>query len=219
MNIEQIDTSGRTPYFSIDEVNNVEVEDSDIAKMLKRPDSFLYFGGNEEMFNQWSMGPTIMTRDSEPDEKANAEALLRELKLAEERGIIEPDSWRMERASHWGVGWVEHLTFQVTDGEGNITRVAKWMTLWRDMLQEYPIADNELSGKYAVEKALEIINEVLKWGTRRNEVDWDKVHAHEDAIGAIFTEIDDYPDDNRWCQKEIWAAAEKFGFLTKDEED
>jgi len=113
------------------------ITDGEIADALKRPSDFAYFGDNDEMFETWSLGPVIRTRDSGILEESNAAALERHL---ESDKSLEGD-WTITGASHWGPGWVDHVSFKVIE-DGEPTRVFKIIMEWFDALSDYPVADD-----------------------------------------------------------------------------
>lgn len=122
------------------DLDRVEFDADDIKKALRRPDSFGMFSSAdhyEDMFKTWSLGPVILTRDSEALERSNAFVLKRELAKFPEWA----EQWYIFDANHWAVGWVEHLSFQVIDEKGEPTDVAKWIKSWFDSLSDYPVAD------------------------------------------------------------------------------
>lgn len=129
------------PIFEVDDLDRVDISSREIQQSLERPDSFMYHGRNDKMFETWSWGPCILHRDSGLIEESNYHVLVKELELAEQQGIIEKDSYSISRASNWAVGWSEHLSFQAVDAEGNPTRMFRWLRCWGDMLSNYPVAD------------------------------------------------------------------------------
>jgi len=88
---------------------------------------------------RWALGPVFRTRDSSLLEVSNAFALLRHLEGHPE--LVE--DWRETHASHWAVGWVDHLSFRVFDLEGEETTIYHLIRQWFDGLADYPIADEE----------------------------------------------------------------------------
>lgn len=94
-----------------------EVTEKEIEDALKPPDSFAYFGKNDGMFECWSLGPCIATRDSGNLQEINLEVLLGRLKGYE-------DDWKIVRASHWACGWAEHLSFRARELPGDTTEIA-----------------------------------------------------------------------------------------------
>lgn len=125
-----------------------------IREALERPGSFGLSSDHEhanEMFKTWSLGPVIEHRDSGTLDKANAEALRRH--LASDPTLA--DDYCETGASHWAVGWVTHLSFRVLDEDGELTRIARVMREWSDMLAEYPVANESLWSEMETEAAEE----------------------------------------------------------------
>lgn len=89
---------------------------------LERPSDYLHFG-DERMFD--FVGQTLShTRDSDTVEESNYRSVLRDMQvLAELLHPSEGSEWVGEHcASHWLVGWVEHITVRVlVDPDREIT--------------------------------------------------------------------------------------------------
>ena len=79
-----------------------------LDKAVRRPPDFAYFGDNPDMFDTWATGPCIEHRDSDACDRSNAAALI---KLLKSDPSLD-DDWDCDKASHWAVGWVKHLTFR-----------------------------------------------------------------------------------------------------------
>lgn len=109
----------------------------EIAKALKRPDSFAYFGNNKEMFKTWALGPVIEHRDSGLLDQSNAAMLRKALK---DRGFTKRDYYISE-SSHWAVGYVTHLTYRVVNKNGKASKIARFLKAWWKGLDNYPVAD------------------------------------------------------------------------------
>lgn len=92
-----------------------------VRRYLERPRDFLYGGDNKEMFITWSIGPTIDYRDADTARRAQGEAKLRSIR----NRFKEGEDFKVERFSHFLVGWVEHLTFRVIDNKDDLTSVTK----------------------------------------------------------------------------------------------
>ena len=116
---------------------NPDITKEEITKALKRPSYFGYYGDIEEMFHTWSLGPIILTRDSGILEVSNNNALMRHLSSDES---LEND-WTITHSSHWGPGWVDHLSFKAIDESGGPTRIFRVITAWFNALSDYPVAD------------------------------------------------------------------------------
>jgi hypothetical protein len=126
----------------------------EIEKALERPRSFGYAGDQEGMFETWSLGPIIRTRDSDLREQSNADALIKHL----ESDSTLADDWRITGASHWAVGWVDHLSFRVVEADGKTpTRIARVLKEWSDALASYPVADESDLSRREYEATLENI--------------------------------------------------------------
>lgn len=134
---------------------STELNDSDVREALSRPSDFGY-SGNLPMFETWSLGPVVDQRDATLLAKANWAALQRE--LTEHPGW--EDQWSITGASHWAVGWVDHLSFQVLDDNG-VTKIAEFLKGWFDGLSEYPIADDSLYSEMRYEASIERIEQDL----------------------------------------------------------
>ena len=95
---------------------NVVIEYSWVKEALQSPGSFALWSDHpyyNEMFDTWSLGPVVNTRDADVLERANWQALQNH--LAEDPTL--EDDWYITRCSHWAVGWCDHLSFRVLDEE------------------------------------------------------------------------------------------------------
>jgi hypothetical protein len=141
-----------------------------IAQALKRPSDFGYRGDNGQMFQTWSLGPVIQHRDSDLLEKSNAKSIIKTL---ESDPSLEGD-WELVSCSHWGVGWVEHLSFRVIDEDEKPSRVARVIKGLFDAMEEYPILDDEDHSRMEYEATLENIQEHYRRGGLKDDApdDW-----------------------------------------------
>jgi hypothetical protein len=167
-------------------------QQSIVKSALERPREFGYHGDNEEMFQTWTVGPTILSRDSSLLEKANAKALVRELEAKPEF----EDEWEIVGCSHWAVGWVDHLSFRVKDGEDKPTAILAWLNDWYAALNDYPVADDDLHSEMQWKRQMkqlrddgagEHVDEVVRWLDENNyqaleSVEDDYLAATEDDI-------------------------------------
>lgn len=142
-----------------------EVTDKDIKRALARPDSFAYLGDEKELFKTWALGPVILTRDSDLITQSNA-TMLKE-RLAKVPDIA--DDWKIEHASHWACGWVEHLSYRVVKEDGTPTVVARFLKSWFEALDGYPIADEEHLSELEADAEWRFTTEVTVDVLRRNE--------------------------------------------------
>tara|TARA_R100001463_G_scaffold52159_2_gene102924 strand:+ start:457 stop:918 length:462 start_codon:yes stop_codon:yes gene_type:complete len=102
-----------------------DIGEERMKEALTRPSDMGYFG-KLPLFDTWSLGPVIRTRDSDPVVNCNADTLI---EMMEERfgepADPEEDNptgvWAVQGFRHHLVGWVEHLSFQVlnTDNEAS----------------------------------------------------------------------------------------------------
>ncbi len=120
-------------------VKDIEISEEEIKKALKCPSDFGWFG-RDEMFETWSLGDIIETRDSDILTRANAKALLDSL---EEIKIFE-DEWELNDCNHFLCGNVNHVSFHAIDEKGKPTLIFKWLKQWFEALQDYGVADEEL---------------------------------------------------------------------------
>lgn len=125
------------------------------AEALARPSDFGYFGDREEMFETWSLGPVIETRDSELREKANASTIKTMLKADPS---LEED-WEITGIRHWAVGWVDQLSFRALDEDGSISRISRVIKGIFDSLSEYPVLDDGLYSEMEYDETISNIKD------------------------------------------------------------
>lgn len=196
---------------------NIEITEERVRELLTAPDSFAYMGRNDEMFKTWSIGPTILTRDSSLLDTANYRALKKHL---EGDPSLDPDFLVM-RASHWMCGWADHLTFKVLEplkkGEKGelpgypgmkVTRIARIIQDWYDGLAEYPCADDSELSKLEHEAMCEHIRNEAKtkkigdlpkdydekiydwlWHNRQKDMNTGEGYVDKDALAAAVKEL------------------------------
>ena len=143
----------------------------EIAEMLALPPYLGLAAGHpvREDPEHWTLGPRLRTRDSDLLDEVNADALEAELGKHPE---YEPD-YQVTRCSHWGVGWVEHLSFRVLTPEGQPTAIWRWLAEWFDALSDYPCADDEDLSRRELEATIENIEGVGRGLLRDNAPeDW-----------------------------------------------
>ncbi len=197
-------------------MSDVEIA-SWISEALRRPGSFMYMGDNEEMFETWSLGPTIQHRDSPILDKSNAAAMISTL----EADPTLADDWYVSESSHWGVGWVEQLSFKVVDTDGKPSRVARVIKGMMDSLEEYPVLDDSAFSEMEHEATLKNIGGHYKgsglhddtpddWGSQMLSWFWDNDQdAVENSEGG-----GGYPSD-----KQFEKAARALGFWDTSEDE
>lgn len=87
-----------------------------LKELLQEPTSFSFHGQNDELFYTWSLGPVVDMRGGGNLMASNARVLLERLKGYEA-------DWRIVRCSHWGYGWVEHLTFRAREEPPDLAEI------------------------------------------------------------------------------------------------
>lgn len=194
-----------------EELLETEFTEEDARRSLKRPDSFAYFGDRRgEMFVTWCLGPIIETRDSGILDKSNADVLRKRLEaIPEFEGQYE-----IERASHWAVGWVDHLSFRVLDGDGKPTPIARYLKGWFEYLKDvYPIADEDDFSQQQLDAELDYFDQ--QW----RHLDGLKDDLPEDAGAKVHEKLRDSTDPHEdsdaipyYDEEQILAAAKELGY-------
>lgn len=123
-------------------VHLADVSEEDVRQALAIPEKFEY-RGKLPLGTTWSLGPVVDHRDATMLAKANYAALLLEL----ERHPEWESQWALTAASHWGTGWLEHLSFEVLDEHDRPTNIFRFLKGWFDALSDDPVADNRLYSK------------------------------------------------------------------------
>ena len=119
------------------------------------------FGTTEaELGRSWaSVGPGIH-RDSTCLEVSNYETVRQDLETR------FPDHVTYFRARHWAVGWVESIYVQALETDGDeedctllpyVTPAFVAWTIWRDRLEDYPIANEEDFSEREYEYAIDYL--------------------------------------------------------------
>lgn len=184
-----------------------ELSEAEIADALSMPSDFGYRGDNEELFETWSLGPVIETRDSDLLTKANRAALMRHL----ESDPSLADDYSIVGASHWACGWVDHLSFRVLDSEGKQTRIARVLAEWFDGLRDYPCADDSLYSEMEYDEIARSFESAVKEAENRLDVIFTNEAALFDACFDEAREHDCYVDPDS-----VIDAAKKLGFVTEE---
>ena len=97
-----------------------------VRQVLEYPHDFAWSGG-PEMFDTWSIGPIVNTRDLESTERRRIGALVTHVKR--HKSLVK--DWKIVRCSHWGPGWVDHLTFRVLEEDRKTpTRIFQVIERW-----------------------------------------------------------------------------------------
>ncbi len=169
------------------DVTQVEFTEEDIKKALRRPEYFMYFGENKEMFQTWALGVTIQHRDSEAGTRSNAI----QLKKALEEHPEWEEQWESVECNHAAVGWVEHLSYQVVNEDGTPTDVAKFLKEWFDYLKnDYPYANEDHVSELEEEERSE-------WYTHATS-------AHKAHTKALKHDMGLHKPTVRFLKKNFW---------------
>jgi hypothetical protein len=128
-----------------------DITEKDIRDALTLPDSFAY-RGELPIGETWSLGPVILTRDSDLLGESNAKTIKR---VFEEE--VPADQWTITGCSHWACGWVEHLSFLVLDEHGEPTVAFCKLVEIQGALEQYPVLDEHDFSEREYEATLENI--------------------------------------------------------------
>lgn len=207
----------------IKEIDAVEIDDTWTREAISLPGSFAYFG-DRPVGVTWSLGPVIITRDSDILAKANHKAMMRELEELCDAGVLNSDDYEITGCSHWACGWVDHFSFKVLDveldedddelpdGKHETTRIAKWVKRWFDALEGYPVADDELYSEMRWEDSLDTLeNHILGPEVKLTQVEG---QLPEDYVSQIHSELREEIDEHGcWPIKEVREIALEKGWL------
>jgi hypothetical protein len=199
-----------------------------VTEALKEPDSFAMWESRPEMFVTWSLGPVHVHRDSSILEQVNSNALIKHL----ESDPTLQDQWENIGCSHWAVGHVDHLAFQVieptTDSNAtwkipgrpgfSLTRIARVIKQWFDDLSDYPCADDAALSDAEYEASIKAIEDSIRGVELIDNVpdDWpSQVYDIVVKNGKILVE-----GDGAYVEEaDVKAALEKLGFIKPDDGD
>lgn len=209
------------PSYSIKEIERKlqDITEKDIKDALEYPVNFGYHGGNEELFDTWSLGPVILHRDSKLLEESNAAALKDELEQSSHEmnprshgytlGLFDREDYDFVSCNHWAVGWVEHLSFRAINEDGTPTAIFAFILLWEDMLESYPVANEEDYTNRQWKFAVESVRSSICSKTKDN--------IPEDWIEQILNKMDEYPDEYYGHDNEILSIAKELGFIEDED--
>lgn len=118
-----------------------ELTKEEIEELLRVPSVFSISSDHPVSTHpdQWSLGPSILTRDSGLLDKSNAAVLEEALKKRHQFR----DQWCITRCHHWACGWVDHLTFKVLTKKAKPTAIYKFLAVWFRALEDYSVADDD----------------------------------------------------------------------------
>lgn len=181
---------------------------------LTRPDSFLYYGSNDELFDTWGMLPFVQHRDSDVLDRSNYRTILDELKghaVWEDCDGAEDSSEMVDdfSASCWLHGWREQITCRVLiDGNrlvgiDNLTDTFKASVEIQHALMDYPIFDESDYSELESEESWAAFEEA--WSS----VDWEEVspnHDDDDMKSAVYRELTECETRDWFSDDEITEA-------------
>jgi hypothetical protein len=199
--------------FDAKDLARVEYTPAEIKRALQYPADFGYRGNNPDLFNTWTLGPIIESRDSEIVTVSNAACLKASLAAA----FPVDEEWNIVGCSHWAVGWVDHLSFRLVESDGvTPTPIALWIKCFFDMIEEYPIADeNDFSEREEV-FARESITDTLR-GKIRDELD--SQECADKVLDVMHENGDDLPRENYSQDDRILEIAAELDMLESDDEE
>jgi hypothetical protein len=157
------------------------------AGMLKRPDSFAYFG--ELDLSVWGFAPIGVHRDSDLITQSNFDTALKEL-----RGV-SGKSVQVMHTTHWAVGWYDHVMVRTT-AKKTMEKVLEIC----NRLDNYPVLDEEDLSRREVEQAdgaydnwarYDVARMCEKAGIKRlldSDGDYDPTEADEETVKSLVAE-------------------------------
>lgn len=182
---------------------------------LTRPEDFDYFG-RDDMFETWGM-TFSKHRDSEALDRSNWDVIIEALGADEE---IDGDTWAVDHFGHWAVGWVERITCQVIDDDGNVTPVFKKLHEFAQRLESYPILDEQALSQLELDEMVEWCETIsAHWEDDGIEYEARNPDSWGSDLAAMISEefsanrADDAPGEDR-----ILEAARDAGLLIPDVE-
>lgn len=181
-----------------------------IKAALEYPGNFGYHGDNDELFKTWALGPVVLTRDSRMFEESNHAALKRVSEYLVKENVLNDENFEFMSCDHWAVGWVEHFSFKVVELDGSPTNEFAFLLCWEEMLEEYPLADEDDLGMREWNYGVDIIQSTLKGKTNTELTD--------EHISQISNTLCEMPNEDYWYEKEIIEAAKELGIYNDDDE-
>jgi len=202
----------------------VDIDEARIREVLQLPRDFAMWSDDREKFRgagkTWSLGPTIVHRDSGIVDQSNADALSRELKRLSDLGVFSERDWDIRECSHWAVGWVKQVAFRAVDidedGDLHPTYVFRFLEKWFEDLREDHIADEEDYSR----RQMEALAEDLQWEYRRHVGENAPADWSQEIAGDVWHES--YTSDNDRLavdKKYVIEAIRARNWLDKEESD
>lgn len=136
--------------------------------------------GDEQYEDYWCM---IMARnrDSDIQENSNYERVFEDLRLKYPPGFVADF-----RASHFAVGWVEHLCVRALTRKGKPTKIFAEALEIRDSLRDYCVYDEEDYSRREYEQTIENISNNLP------TVYWKGEYRPEGWASDVYSWLSDY---------------------------
>ncbi len=200
------------------DLSRVNITPEMIQEALRPPGDFGLSSSADhadEIGTTWSLGPIIETRDSSLRDRANRIALIRYLESVPELA----DDWTITGASHWAVGWVDHLTYRVVDSDGSPSRMMRELIVWTNALESYSVADESLLSEMESEAESRNLRDILR-DVRRSvvvqspdlETRLDK--ADDDALYTLMwrNQIYGESDGEGWRRNQIYGESDGEGW-------
>jgi len=193
-----------------------DITKKDIEVALARPSDFAVHIRDVPLFETWSLGPVIKTRDSNNLELSNHDMLIKHL---EENHPELEDDYQVTGCNHWAVGWVDHLSFKViNEDDGSPTKIFHVVRDWFDALSDYPVADESDLSEKEYESSIANISYIGyhfsngKDGWEQEVYNWLSEHEPEEL------ETHDY--QGAWPSEEsVYRALVKLNLLDEDESE
>ncbi|KKL91921.1 hypothetical protein LCGC14_1889820 [marine sediment metagenome] len=176
--------------------SDIEITQKQIDEALCPPADFGYSGDNPDMFDTWSAGPCIRTRDSGLLAKSNADSLIAHL----ESDPSLSDDWELVTFNHWACGWTDQVSFRTVDGHGKASRIFRVLMAWQAALDDYPVADEADWSRREHEGQVEYIRD------NTPDVDIDKAPDNwPEMVFSYLWDANHYfqdTDDGGWIEDE-----------------
>jgi hypothetical protein len=132
-----------------------------------------------------------------------------------------PDDVDLVRFGHWAVGWVEEMFVRIRDEHGRLTPAFEAAAIWKEKLDDYPIADemhfSELEWDATMKNFQEVAHQYLK---EKPPKDWfgAMIEWFEHNEPNAFESVDDqggYPDDDKMMLALYHAGALDEDYVTE----
>ena len=136
---------------------NYDITQEMIDEALQRPQYFMYYGGNDEMFETWGIGPSLSNRDSDYISKANQIAV--ERMFDEELSDFANDIEFIHH-NHFACGYIEVIEFKALEN-GEPTGIFAILLTLCDIINDHCYIDEEILSEVENEEQEETVNNIL----------------------------------------------------------